>query len=231
MINTLKFSAEELRVNAANILIEKLNKFGQEGKRCLLLLSGGSAVSLYQNPAEYIDKLQIRSDFLAFGQVDERFRPYNIEKINAVAIEKTGLIEKLESRAIPFYRIPQSGDMREAAFNYDRLLKKLFRKYDFHLAVLGIGQDGHTAGLLRGYRSEWDKDRLVIGYETRGEFRQRITITPDAFRNLDYGLIFAAGADKKEVADRILNKSSDDVNNLPGILIHKIKEVDLVRNI
>src|SRR3989344_6713804 len=109
MINTLKFSAEELRVNAANILIEKLNKFGQEGKRCLLLLSGGSAVSLYQSLAEYIDKLQIRSDFLAFGQVDERFRPYNIEKINAVAIEKTGLIEKLESRAIPFYRIPQSG--------------------------------------------------------------------------------------------------------------------------
>jgi len=180
--------------------------------------------------AEYIDKIQIRSDFLAVAQVDERFQPYDPENINAVAIERSGLIDRLAKRDISFYPIPQAGTLREASFAYDKLIKKLFIKYNYHLAVLGVGRDGHTAGLLRGYRSEWDRDQMVAGFESRGEFRERITITPKTFRNLDYGLVIVAENEKMKIVERILSKGAEDINNLPGIVIDKIKEVDLVRS-
>ena len=178
-----------------------------------------------------MEKLEIRSDNLAVSQVDERFQLEISENINAKNIEETGLIEKLSLKKIPFYQIPQSGTLRETAFNFDKLLKKLFGIYNYKIAVLGIGKDGHTAGLLRGYKSEWNKDRFAVGFENRGAFKERITITPKVFAMLDYGLVCVSGIEKREMVERILNKASDDVNNLPGLLIHKIKEADLVRDI
>lgn len=242
MINIIKTEEEGLWIRGARILSEKLEMSGGEGKKCLLLLSGGSAVNIYQKLAKYIDLLQVRSDNLAVGQVDERFRPgfqysgflpseTQSSAINSINIEKTGLIEVLKAKNIPFYKIPQAGTFREAAFNYDKLLTKLFKVYDYRMSVLGIGQDGHTAGLLRSYKNEWDKDRLVAGFENRGEFKERITITPKAFRLLDYALVAVSGIDKKDTLERILRNESEDVNNLPGILIHKIKEVDIVSDI
>ena len=231
MINIQKINSQEIWHEAATLLFKKLQFAGNEGKRSLLLLSGGSAISIYQILSELIDKGNIRSDSLAVGQIDERFQPENENDINAGQIDSSKLTEILQKKQIPFYQIPQTGNLRETSFNYDKLLKKLFKTYDYHLAVLGIGQDGHTAGLLRGYRMEWDKDRMVAGFENRGEFKQRITITPKVFGMLDYALVAVLGLEKKAVVEKIINQESGDINNLPGLLIHKIKEVDLESNI
>lgn len=231
MINIQKIDSLEIWQEAATLLIKKLQNAGNEGKRSMLLLSGGSAISVYQILSEMIDQGNIRSDSMAVGQIDERYHPQNENDINAGQIDSSGLTEILQKKQIPFYKIPQTGTLREAAFNYDKLLKKLFNNYNYHIALLGIGKDGHTAGILRGYKEEWLKDRFACGYENRGEFKQRITITPRVFELLDYGLTTVSGIEKKDVLERILNKGTDDINNLPGILIHRIKEVDLFTDI
>lgn len=228
MIQIEHETADKIWQKSAFILRRKIEEIFAEKKRILLLLSGGSAVSLYQELAANIDTLEIKPDFLAIAQVDERFHPENELKINSNAIENTKLIEKLGIKGIPFYKVPQTGTMRESAFNYDKLIKKLFGIYDYKIAVLGIGSDGHTAGILRGYNSEWEKDRFVFGYENRGEFPQRITMTPKAFSFLDFGLLVAVGGEKISALEKILNKGSDDINNLPGLLIHRIKEVEVI---
>src|SRR3989344_1432460 len=205
MINTISATINEIWEQSAKILSGKLEEAGRADKKVLVLLSGGSAISIFQWLCDYFPNLAIRADNIAFGQIDERFQPVDQSEINSYAIEKSGLTELLTSKNIPFYKIPQTGTFREAAFNYDKLLTKLFGNFDYKIAVLGIGRDGHTAGLLRGYKREWDKDMMVTGYENRGEFKYRITITPKVFRMLDYGLITVSGIDKKEMVERILN--------------------------
>ena len=230
MIEIIPSEANQIWQRAADLLFEKINKENGKGKKIFLLLSGGSALSIYQELANKIQNIEIRPGNVAIGQLDERFRPDSETDINSLAIEKTGLIEILKNKEVPFYKIPQTGTFREAAFNYDKLLTKLFLSFDYKMAVLGIGKDGHIAGLLRSYKNEWDKDRMVVGYENRGEYKWRISITPGVFRILDYGIVAVSGVEKKEMAARILENESEDVNNLPGILIHKIKEVDLLKD-
>ena len=228
---------------ASELLLNQLKTTLKEKKKCLLLLSGGSAVNICYSLAEYIKKAQIGSDILAIGQVDERFIPKNHESgiknqesardlinspINAVNIRNSGLIDILKEKNIPFYKIPQEGMLQEAADFYNRQLEELFKKYTFRMAVLGIGRDGHTAGFLPGYKKMWDKERFAAGYENLGQFPRRITVTPLVIRKLDYALVAVSGNEKKEVLQKILNKGSDDINRLPGLLVHEIKEADLV---
>jgi len=231
VIKVLTFSEEIIWDKAAELICKKLDRITMEKMSCLVLLSGGSAVNIYQRLAEYIKRSQFVSENLAVGQVDERFRPENSDDINAVQIEKTGLIEVLKRKGIKFYKILQKGSLERAADEYNRIMEELFRSYKFKMAILGIGRDGHTAGLLPGYRKEWDKNTFVTGYKNKGEFPERITITPKAFGRLDYGLTIVAGEEKREVMEGILKKKEIDVNLLPGILINRIKKVETVMDL
>ena len=226
MINLISVSKIGIWEEGTKLLVRRMMLAFRSEKKLLLLLSGGSAVNLYQRLAEYIKRSQFVSENLAVGQVDERFRPENSDDINAVQIEKTGLIEVLKRKGIKFYKILQKGSLERAADEYNRIMEELFRSYKFKMAILGIGRDGHTAGLLPGYRKEWDKNTFVTGYKNKGEFPERITITPKAFGRLDYGLTIVAGEEKREVMEGILKKKEIDVNLLPGILINRIKKVE-----
>src|SRR3989344_612249 len=152
-MRVFKQPAERIWPEGARLLEEKLDVETRRGRKCLLLLSGGSAVKIYLGLAEYIKNSHFTSDNLAVGQADERFRPQGTSDdknnlINAENIEKTGLIKILNRKKIPFYKISQSGTLDNAAESYEKLLVKLFQNYSFRTAVLGIGTDGHTAGLL-----------------------------------------------------------------------------------
>ena len=231
MLNQIKSSKDKIWQDAADCLLSKLKKTNIRKKRCLLLLSGGSSVNIYSRLAEYIRRSQFNSENLAVGQVDERIRPDKQEEINFEMIKESGIVSVLTGKNIPFYRIPQENSLPESADFYSAQLSKLFNQYDFHMAVLGIGSDGHTAGLLPGYQKMWDKNRFAVGYKNRGQFRHRITITPKAVKLLDYALFVAAGAEKREVLKKIIQNNENDLNLLPGMVIHNIKTADLLTDI
>ncbi len=113
-----------------------------------------------------------------------------------------------------------------------------FKKYDYKIAVLGIGEDGHTAGLIPGYEKAWNIDRCIVGYNLgqntayavfcQQKFRHRITVTPKLLEKLDYALITARGEKKKETIQNALKKENlKDLNKYPAAIIQKIKEVDI----
>lgn len=214
MINLHAFSHNEVYEKAGERLIEKIKQAQSDGKKTLVFLSGGSVMALYPKLAEFIR--------LRIAQVDERFQPENKEDINARAIDKTGF-------QVPYYKVRQDGSLAEAVRSYDNEISRLMEWADYKMAVLGIGEDGHTAGLILGYEKEWNIDSYVAGYNLGyGKFRQRITVTPKLLKQLDYALVVAGGEKKKTAIQNALKKENlEDLNNYPAAIIQKIPQVDL----
>lgn len=217
------------------MLVEKVKEAIERYGKVLLLLSGGSSVNLYGKLAEYIRENKPKN--LIIGQVDERFRPnsefvknYELRtdrEINANAIGETGLWEACGKAGVKYDIVPQEGEMEEAAGIYNaRMHERMNEKY-YKMAVLGVGEDGHTAGLLPGYQSDWDKKRYAVGYRNDGKFPMRITLTPWALGELDYVIITAAGEKKRKALKNILRNNPADTDKYPGLILNKIKKSDL----
>lgn len=217
----------ELRVLPQNEVFEKAGKKLTEqiklaisdGKKTLLFLSGGSSVNLYTC-------LSPVSKLLDIAQIDERFQPESRGDINSEAILRVGFRG-------PFYIVSQEGLVEKAAEEYSRTIEALWKKCDYKIAVLGIGKDCHTAGLIPGYEKEWNVDRYVVGYSlSQNKFRQRITVTPKMLKQLDYALVVAMGEKKKKAIQNALKKDNlQHLNKYPAAIIQKIKKMDLFTDI
>lgn len=231
MITGHKVLEEKIFKSASKFITELLST----NRKTLLLLSGGSAVGIYSEIKDQISKIKNTS----FAQVDERFQPAKDEDINATQIEKTGLWAVCGKKNIPYYLVSQEGTLEEAAEKYNQTISKLFKEYTYKIAILGIGEDGHTAGLLPGYKKAWVRDKFVVGYEIshRQEnamalscpdiIRQRITLTPKALQKLDQAIVVASGEQKREAIRKIKDMKIKDIDKYPAVLLHRIKKVDL----
>mgnify|MGYP001605367425 CR=1 FL=1 len=235
---------------SSEFLINWLRLYHNIGQKTLLLLSGGSATKLYPLLAEFIKTSNLDLNFLAFGQVDERFgkglgfrvQGLGEKDINSYLIGKTGLWDACKERKIPYYLVSQEGTLEKSADQYNKTIEKLFKEYIYKVAILGIGEDGHTAGLIPGYGSEWDIDKYAVGYDHRqngprgpfcpGGFRFRISLTPKVISQLDYGIIVALGEKKRKAIEQALDPiNQNNLNKYPAAIIQKIKKVDLFTDI
>lgn len=221
MIRIYKETVESLWQKAYKTLLDEL----KHHEKSLMLLSGGSVVSLYPSISEYI---KFQTPQMALGLVDERFQPLNKEDMNATVISQTGLWDCAISAKVPYHVIGQEGPLERVALTYNTVVTKLFEEYPHKIAILGIGEDSHTAGLLPGYQKGWDRDRYVVGYRNEGRFPQRISLTPDALRKLDYALVIAMGEKKREALTNImLSENKANINIYPGAILQSCKKVDI----
>lgn len=233
---------------ASEFLINWLRLYHNIGQKTLLLLSGGSVTRLYSDLAQFINTSDLNFDFLAIGQVDERFKPEqpggfkSTKEINAEFIRETGLWQVCQKKNIPYNFPHQEGTLEEAAKKYNKQLSDLFEHFPYKIGVLGIGEDSHTAGLLPGYERVWNIDKYIIGYNLgqnnpRGlfcqhKFKQRISVTPRALRQLDHTIVVAVGEKKKEAIDNVINPLNiDNFDKYPAAILQKIKKVDLFTDI
>jgi len=215
MIKIVKTDRRSIWHKAADIISEKIDAVIASSQKTLLLLSAGSAVNIYPLFAEKLKNLSKKPHFLTIAQADERFQPENKEDINAYQIEKSGLT---------FYAVDQKGTMEESAQKYNQTISKLYKNTDFRIAILGIGDDGHTVGLLPGYRKLWDKDTFAVGYENKGRFPQRITLTPKALQQCNFTVVCLAGKTKKQVLWKLERESEEGLNIFPASILYSIPE-------
>lgn len=215
--------------NASNHLISVIRK-SLEDDKTLVLLSGGSAVGIYHGLVEELGgKIPVSN--LYFAQVDERYfgetQISNIQ-INAEKIGETGLWKVCEEMDIPYFLVSQETTFEESVKEYDQTISKLFKEYRSVIGVFGIGEDGHTAGLLPHYGKFWNINNYVAGYENKGTYTKRISLTPMAISKIRQGVVVAAGEKKKTVIGNLLNINfADNLNKFPAAILRKIKTTDL----
>jgi 6-phosphogluconolactonase/glucosamine-6-phosphate isomerase/deaminase len=186
---------------------------------CLFLSGGSTPKALYQEIAKEQELMPA-----AAGMVDERYGEPMHNASNELMLKQTGLLSYFKQANIPFYSILQKGLTREAcADEYDHKVREIFASYKFQVAILGIGVDGHTAGLPALYTKrqtqnskladlyERSKNRMVIDYDDRdGFYKERITMTFLALSMIDFLLVLVFGENKKEALVKLFAEGSEE---------------------
>ena len=134
----------------------------QQDRFCLLLSGGNTPKNLYKLLAE--DSFKKRIDWarlhIFFG--DERTVPFSDERNNG-KMAYDALISKLPISKAQVHFIKTSVNPQLAAEDYSRLLRQYFNdtNHTFDLALLGMGDDGHTLSIFPGCESLIEKENWV----------------------------------------------------------------------
>jgi 6-phosphogluconolactonase/glucosamine-6-phosphate isomerase/deaminase len=194
----------------------------------LFLSGGGTPETLYSQLASQ-GKLALG----AAGMVDERYGRPGHEKSNELMIERSLLIDYLTMRHIPFASVlADNRDLESTASLYDGCVRDLLRRFSTSVAVLGIGGDGHVAGVLPnrpGYANPLfspDKRDSLVSFSTESpEGRSsnpgtsewlgpRVTMTLQCLALLSMLVVMAFGDRKRSALSSLFRDGQ--VEDLPA---------------
>jgi 6-phosphogluconolactonase/glucosamine-6-phosphate isomerase/deaminase len=232
MIIVHKYGSQEIWNIAAEQLCSALRSRLKEGKKVSLFLSGGSSIKLYVRLTEWLRTVCLKPEQLVLAQVDERFKPENIMDINSEVIAGTGLWDACREKNISYNLISQDNDLVHSSDNYNRDVAQLFTGKYMRIAVLGIGQDCHTAGLLPGYENDWNTGKMVAGYKNNGLYCQRVTLTLKALKLMNHVFVAVVGDDKKNAILASLNAiNTHNIGKYPAAVIQQVEKTDIYTDI
>jgi 6-phosphogluconolactonase len=139
---------------------------------------------------------------------DERFVPHDHPSSN-YRMARDALFSRVPAPAANVHAIPTEGlSPEQAAAAYEKTLKRFYGAETlapdrplFDVALLGIGEDGHTASLFPGHPALDEKHRWVVAV-VGARPEPRITLTYPALESSRDLVFLAAGAEKREILQR-----------------------------
>jgi 6-phosphogluconolactonase/glucosamine-6-phosphate isomerase/deaminase len=196
----------------------------------LLLLSGGSALSIL----DYLTTTGIDAS-LTLTVLDERYS-YNDKINNFAQIEKysfftearIGGMRIIDTKILPTESLVEVGQRFEKALHDWREQNK----DGYIIAVLGVGTDGHTAGIFPNIDYiDWSADKWVESYTVSKDvnpFPERITVNFSFLRTeVSRTLVYAVGEEKKVILERLMN-GTDAPSSLPIAIAKDMPAVTIV---
>jgi 6-phosphogluconolactonase/glucosamine-6-phosphate isomerase/deaminase len=205
---------------AAQTIAGLLAEIAQE--KTIILLSGGSSAAIGVNALKFLGAdLQHNITVLL---ADERYVDYDSEDSNANLLKKYGLSQNCGQ----FIEVLSADGLsrQDTAQQFWQNLAAVMKDNKHIVAVLGVGPDNHTAGILPNTDAAKSISDGVIEYAT--DMFERITIAPNFFKNIDYAFVYAEGTDK-EAAIQAIEQDFDVVSH-PSQLVKKAKNWQLLFN-
>ncbi len=194
-------------LNAAEFTAQYLVELAISGQNIFLLLSGGSSIHMYTKMLKYLPAATDLSH-VTISLVDERFGTIGHPFSNEYQLRQAGIIAELEKRGATFFGMLQE-DLNgvDTADMVSRKYQTAFAQARNVVLFVGIGEDGHTAGLLPTATAEkfsamYDVPAYVVYYEvdeqdSKNPHQQRLTISLRAIRESHQVVVYAMGANKK----------------------------------
>ncbi len=181
-------------------LTERLSRELGSGQRVLWLVSGGSNVEpSVQIMANISNKL---SRGLGIMLADERYGPPGHIDSNWAQLIKAGF----KTRNARVIEILQDGlDFEQTLARYNTVTDDTFKNYDLIILQMGVGRDGHVAGILPGSVAAFETKNLAAGYPDPP--LKRLTLTFPAIRKVHEAYVFAFGAPKHETLALLQSQS------------------------
>jgi 6-phosphogluconolactonase/glucosamine-6-phosphate isomerase/deaminase len=238
MDNTLDFVRLPDREEARALAGESLNKLLSDNKDrpVLLMLSGGSALGLL----EFIGKSALANS-ITVSMLDERFSQ-DLDINNFSKMQKTDFYQDALLADISFFgTLPRPEDSMESLEKRWELNLKKWRTENPRgviLATIGMGAEGHTAGIFphpqnpEQFKSLFDGDKWITGYNVidTHQFSKRLTTTLTFFKFIDSAIGYVCGEEKKEKLDLVLKKQGEP-HRLPALGWYDIKSMQLFTDI
>lgn len=181
-------------------LSDQLQQALMQGKKVLWLVSGGSNI---QAAAEIMSRISSeQSRQLTIGLIDERYGEIGHTNSNWQALLNAGIDTK-QAMLMPI--LLMGHDRHTTAQHYQAALKQVLSETDIAIGLLGMGEDGHTAGILPHSRATEDTERLVVDYSS--DPYERITLSFAGLKKLDVVYLFAFGKNKQAQLDMLQNQN------------------------
>jgi len=207
LISTWK-DPEALSIAAALFFVMECQRCIAEKGWFAVALSGGSTPKrLYQLLAtkEYSRNIPWEKVFLFWS--DERFVAHTDADSNYRMV-KENLLDHIPIPGENIFPVPVSGTAKEGAAQYERSLRKFFKKEKvvFDWLLLGIGEEGHTASLFPGTVILKEKKKLIKEVWVEQKQSWRISFTLPLINDAVAVVFLVTGKEKAAVLSTILAK-------------------------
>lgn len=169
------------------------------GKNVLWLVSGGSNIKASVNIMSTIPSNLSRQ--LSVMLADERYGNVDHANSNWAQLMKAGF-KLRKAQLLPV--LVEGLNFEETTANYNKLAKWAFADADCVIAQLGIGDDGHIAGILPGSTAANEHTKLAVGY--RSKKYDRLTLTFPALQKVTACYAFAFGNTKHQAITTLQSK-------------------------
>src|SRR5207244_1184531 len=179
----------DLMQAAARTRIQRIDAGAQT-----IALSGGSTPKpLYELLGQ---NAELRKKPITWVLVDERYVPIDDPQSNAGMIEKTLKPER-------FLRFKtELGDPARTADEFEREWRELkIERLD--IALLGMGDDGHTASLFPGTDVLTVENRIAAAVFVPKMNSWRVTLTKPVLRAAGLRMVLVAGASKRPILQEV----------------------------
>lgn len=201
----------------------------------LLMVSGGSSLEL-------LDGIEMRNvgKHITITALDERVSEDPAVN-NFSQLVQTEFYKKAERKGIDYIdtRLHRNISLGRFAGKFELGLRAWRRKHPKGkiMCAQGIGEDGHTAGILpypeNPRRFQWlfeKQNQWVVGYNAtrrKSEYTRRITVTLPFLRTeVDCSVAYATGSRKRKAVRRVSAKHGS-LAKTPARILREMKNVTL----
>ena len=199
-------------------LTEKLIKALSEGKSVLWLVSGGSNIKASVQIIDSIS-MDLRTN-LSVMLADERYGPLGHTDSNWEQLLQAGF----STDNVRIQPILESGlSFEDTIQKYNSLAEHELNNHDLVIAQLGIGSDGHIAGILPNSPAITN-DQYATGYEALDY--KRLTLTFRSLKLISQAYVFAFGYTKKDTLLK-LRDTDAKLNDQPCQILKQLKKACL----
>jgi len=198
----------ELSQYAANLFVETANQSIAKRRRFLSALSGGNTpMQLYKLLG---DSFHDRVDWthVHFFWGDERCVPVD-DAGNSYGQTKKVLFDKINISDENIHRVLSELAPDSASREYARTLSGFAESPlawpRFDLALLGMGDDGHTASLFPNSPVDVDSPTLAVTANYQGRPANRVTLTEKVLNSSRNIVFLVTGKSKAETLNKVIN--------------------------
>jgi|AntRauTorckE6833_2_1112554.scaffolds.fasta_scaffold05760_5 6-phosphogluconolactonase/glucosamine-6-phosphate isomerase/deaminase len=215
-------------VSAGEELSNRLERFSD--RPILLLLSGGSALHILDHISQ-----TVLGPNLTISTLDERFSTEPTVN-NFTQIQQSAFYGRAVEHGVSAIdtSIAPADTLRGAGERFEKALQNWHAKHPdgVMLATMGVGADGHTAGIFPGSHTvDFSGEEWVVAYEvpeSANPHQQRITVTYTFLQTqVAEVLVYVTGSDKQSVIQD-MQSSSCTLETMPACIIPTLNQVTLV---
>jgi 6-phosphogluconolactonase/glucosamine-6-phosphate isomerase/deaminase len=199
----------------------------------LLLVSGGSAFKLLAS----VD-VSLLSERCTLGVLDER---YSLDPAvnNFAQLTTTSFYTDALVQGVHFIdtRVQEHETILELRERFDTCLHTWFENNPtgIILATVGIGNDGHTAGIFPMSNKEcFEGSAWTCAYQVLpkiNQYTERVTVTHSFLREMvTHAFVYVEGNDKKDVLQKVLDERGD-LEVTPARIFRELSLVSLYTDI
>ena len=211
----MEFVRTESRKRVEKLLLERLSTELSANKRVLWLLSGGSNIPISVAVMQQLPEEETKN--LAIFMMDERYGEVGHLNSNAQQLMDGGFRAK---NAVFIHTLMPGFSLEETRERFEAASKRAFEHADVILAQIGIGSDGHIAGILPNSPAASDEG-WVCAYDT--PTYKRVTLTFTALRQVTVAIAAAFGDEKKATLVRLRDENLA-LTEQPAQLLKELSE-------